>query len=412
MTVPERAHHDTTTVTCADCGLRQALPPLARGHLAHCERCDRLLDRRAATHLGVSLAAASAALVLMPAAVFLPFLHSTIRNLVFEETRLVTSVPVIYRDVWWPFALGFFFFAVLFPAFRALCLVLVLGSFRWGWALPGRGWLFRWHQELAIWAMTDVVVVAGIATYYRASIPADVEVLVGAWCYLAVALLSALADRALDRRAVWAAILPEGGPAAAPSGVPCGVCELTATGGSPGERCPRCGATLDRELVRRLIPAAVALAAAVPLAAPAYGYAVMVNEQLTGVLEHTILGTVRLIAEGGYWPLAIVLLVAGVVVPVLELAGFGWLVVRVRFPERSGLVRRTRAYRVLRDLVRWPMVIPFIAATATPIVNFPGIDDIIAGPGSTPFFLLVALLMLTVRIFEPRLMWKAAGVIG
>jgi paraquat-inducible protein A len=400
------------TITCADCGCTQILPALPRRSLAECHRCDRLLDRNAATSLGLSLMAATAALVLLPAAVFLPFMHSTIRNLVFEETRLVSSVPVIYNDVWWPFALGFLAFAILVPAFRAFALVLVLGSLRWGWRLRGRGRLFRWHQELAIWAMTDVVVVAGVATYYRASIPAQVEILAGAWCYLAVALLSAVADRGLDLRGVWDALLPD--RTAFPAGpvVSCSVCEMTVAERDPGDPCPRCAAKLDRDPVRRFVPAVMALAAAIPLAAPSYGYAVMVNDRLTGVWEHTILGTVRLIAEGGYWPLALVLLVAGLAVPMIELGGFAWLLARVRFPDRAGLVRRTRAYRVLRALVRWPMVIPFIAATATPIVNFPGIDDIITGPGATPFFLLIVLTMLTVWIFEPRLMWTAAGEAG
>ena len=400
-------------LTCADCGLTQLVPPLPRSALAECARCDRVLGRRAATHLGLGFAAAVAALALLPAAALLPFMTSTIRHLVFEETRLITSVPVIYRDVWWPFALGFLVFAIVFPAVRSLLLVLVLGALRWNWPVPasGRvlGRLFRWHQELAIWSMTDVVVVAGVVAYFRASVPADVEVLIGAWCYLAVALLSALADRSLDRRAVWSAIHPD--PVAPPAGpaVSCGTCELLAPGAAPGDPCPRCAATLDRDLVRRYPPALAALAAAIPLALPAYLYAVMVNDRLTGLWEHTIVGTARLIAERGYWPLALVLLVAGVAVPVIELVGLAWLLARVRFPERAGLVRRTRVYRRLRDLVRWPMVIPFIAATSTPIVDFPGIDDIIAGPGATPFFLLIVLVMLTVRIFEPRLMWKAAG---
>ncbi|HEX2059585.1 MAG TPA: paraquat-inducible protein A, partial [Thermoanaerobaculia bacterium] len=61
--------------------------------------------------------------------------------------------------------------------------------------------------------------------------------------------------------------------------------------------------------------------------------------------------------------------------------------------------------------IRWPMIIPFIAALAAPIVDFRGIDDIVAGPGATPLFLLIALLMFAVRMFEPRLMWKTAGEI-
>jgi uncharacterized paraquat-inducible protein A len=54
------------------------------------------------------------------------------------------------------------------------------------------------------------------------------------------------------------------------------------------------------------------------------------------------------------------------------------------------------------------MIIPFIAAIAAPIVDYQGIDDIVAGPGATPIFLLVVFLMLALRLFNPRLMWKAA----
>lgn len=56
------------------------------------------------------------------------------------------------------------------------------------------------------------------------------------------------------------------------------------------------------------------------------------------------------------------------------------------------------------------MIIPFIAAIAAPIVDFRGIDDIVAGPGATPLFALIALLIFAVRLFDPRLMWKTAGV--
>jgi len=107
--------------------------------------------------------------------------------------------------------------------------------------------------------------------------------------------------------------------------------------------------------------------------------------------------------------LATLILVAGVAIPVTELLGLTWLLATVRFPTKRGLVMRTRIYRVLHRLVRWPMIIPFIAAIAAPIVDFRGLDDIVAGPGATPLFLLVALLMLAVRLFEPRLMWKTAG---
>ena len=72
-------------------------------------------------------------------------MDSTIKEIVFQESRLVSSVPVIYSEVWFPFAFGFFFFAFLFPALRALFQVVVLGTLKLGLPLwqRGRKWARR-----------------------------------------------------------------------------------------------------------------------------------------------------------------------------------------------------------------------------------------------------------------------------
>jgi len=394
------------TITCADCGATQAIPDLPPGGFAECHRCDRLLARRSETGSRLSLACAVAVAILLPPAVFLPLMDSTIKNLVFGESRLVSSVGVIYNEVWFPFAFGFFFFALLFPWVRALLQIIVLP----GWHIPHRGRLFRFSEELRIWSMTEVVVIAGVIAYFRADISADVGFLSGAWCYVAVALFAWLGDHSLDRRAVWSSVLPDTEEYPRRHYASCNVCELAAADRRPGDHCPRCGSRLDRNIFARFVPAAAAVAAAIPLCIPAFSAAIMVNDNITGVIEHTILGTVQFLADRGYWQYGVVVLIAGIVVPAIELIGLIWLLARVRFPEKHGLVRRTRVYRVLFRLVRWPMIIPFIAALAAPIIDFRGIDEIVTGPGATPLFMIIALLMLAVRLFEPKLMWKTAGV--
>ena len=341
----------------------------------------------------------------------MPMLDATIANLLFEETRLVTSVGTIYREVWFPFAFGFMFFAFLFPALRALFQILVLGSIRFGWRIWQRGRIFRWSEELRIWSMTDIVIIAGLIAYIRANISADVDVRIGAWCYVGVALLTLLGEVTLNRRAIWNAVYPDrvGEPEASRHYASCDVCELAAIQRRPGDPCPRCGSMLDRQIAPFFIPGVAAVAAAIPLCIPAYAAAFMVNDNITGVIEHTVVGTVQLLADRGYWQFGVIVLVAGIAIPFVELLGMIWLLARVRFPEREGLVLRTRVYRVLKRLVRWPIIIPFIAAIAAPIVDFRGIDDIVAGPGATPLFILIALLMFAVRFFEPKLMWKTAG---
>jgi paraquat-inducible protein A len=397
------------TIACADCGATQSIPPVRRGETAECRRCHRVLHRRGTT-VEVPLACAAAAFVLLPPAVFLPLMDSTIRNLVFEESRLVSSVPVIYSEVWFPFAFGFLFFAFLFPALRALFQVLVLGSIRFGFRIWQQGRIFRWSEELRIWSMTDVVVIAGLVAYYRASVPADVDVRVGAFCYIGVAVLAILADWTIDRRAVWYSIYPDLPQHPGRDLPSCDVCELAVKRRRAGDPCPRCGAMIARPVEFRFIPALAAIAAAAPLLIPSYGAAVMVNDQLTAVLEHTVVGTVQLLADRGYWQFAVIVMLTGIAIPIVTVAVMMWLLATVRFPSRRGLVIRTRAYRLVVRLVRWPMVLPFIAALAAPIVNFRGLDDIISGPGATPLFMLIALLIFAVRLFEPKLMWRTAGV--
>ena len=397
------------TITCADCGEMQFVPPLPPGAAAECHRCDRELARRSRGGYAVTLTCAALTLVLLLPAFTLPLMDSTIKEIVFQESRLVSSVPVIYSEVWFPFAFGFFFFAFLFPALRALFHVVVLGTLKLGIPLWQRGRMFRWSEELRMWSMTDVVVIAGVVAYLRASIPADVVVRAGAYFYFAVAVIAFIGDRALDRRRVWNEIFPDLDSMPDRRLPSCDVCGMAVDFRRAGDPCPRCGSRLDRNIAPRFAPSIGAVAAAIPLCIPAYSAAIMVNDQITGVIEHTVLGTVQLLADRGYWQFGIVVLFAGVVIPAIEILGLIWLFARVRFPSTRGLVRRTRAYRILHRLVRWPMIIPFIAAIAAPIVKYRGIDDIVAGPGATPLFAIIALLMLAIRLFEPRLMWIKAG---
>lgn len=394
------------TITCADCGATQAIPPLPSGGIAECHRCDRRLARHSESGNAIALACAILIMALLPPAIFLPLMESTIQNLVFGESRLVSSIPVIYAEAWLPFAFGFFFFALFFPFFRALLQIVVLSGVK----VPQRGRIFRFSEELRVWCMTDVVVIAGVVAYFRASISATVGVLIGAWCYIAVAGLSWISDHVIDRRALWNSILPDTEEYPRRHYASCDVCELAASERRPGDHCPRCGSRLDRPLAPRYIPAIIAVAVVIPLIGPGYAAAILVNQTFTGVLENTILGTVQLLADRGYWQYSVITLLCGVFLPGIEIVGLSWLLARIRFPNTRGLVRRTRVFRILRRLVRWPMIMPFIAALAAPIINFRGIDDIVAGPGATPLFMLILLLMLAVRFFEPKLMWRTAGV--
>src|SRR5205823_4363312 len=203
--------------------------------------------------------------------------------------------------------------------------LFVLGTLILRVPLWQRGRMFRWSEELRMWSMTDVVIIAGAVAYLRASIPADVAVRSGAYFYVAVAVIAFIGDRALDRRKVWNEILPDREDFPDRRLPSCDVCEIAVDYRRAGDPCPRCGSRLNRNIAPRFAPALGAVAAAIPLCLPAYSAAIMVNDQITGVLEHTVLGTVQLLADRGYWQFGVVVLFAGVVIPAIEIFGLLWL---------------------------------------------------------------------------------------
>ena len=75
------------------------VPVLPVRAIAECHRCDRVLDRRRWTRFDISFASAVATFLLLPPAFLLPLMESTIRNIVYQRSRLVSSVPEIYREV-------------------------------------------------------------------------------------------------------------------------------------------------------------------------------------------------------------------------------------------------------------------------------------------------------------------------
>ena len=116
--------------------------------------------------------------------------------------------------------------------------------------------------------MTEVVVIAGIVAYYRAAISASVMLRVGAWCYFAVAIFSFIADRALDRRAVWNAILRDHTSAPVRHLASCGICEMAREHAAAGRSLSALRRARSTAIAPRFIPAVAAVAAAIPLLLP------------------------------------------------------------------------------------------------------------------------------------------------
>jgi paraquat-inducible protein A len=151
------------------------------------------------------------------------------------------------------------------------------------------------------------------------------------------------------------------------------------------------------------------LLAAMVFYIPANTLPVLTAIQLGRGEPATILGGVSELAAGGQWPLAALVFVASIVVPVLKLLSLAWLLISVRLRRGTGLVDRTRLYRIVEAVGRWSMIDVFMISILTALVQAGTLATIIPGPGVLSFCAVVILTMLAANSFDPRLMWDAAN---
>jgi paraquat-inducible protein A len=151
------------------------------------------------------------------------------------------------------------------------------------------------------------------------------------------------------------------------------------------------------------------LAAAAILYVPANLLPVMTVTQFGRGVPNTILSGVMELAADGLWPLAAVVFVASITVPILKIGGLAIMLLSIHGRARRRLRERTRLYRIVEAIGRWSMVDVFMISILTGMVRLGVLASVYPGPGAVAFCAVVILTMVAAATFDPRLMWDAAG---
>ena len=200
--------------------------------------------------------------------------------------------------------------------------------------------------------------------------------------------------------------------ARAASLIACSVCHLlcrapTAPGAGRYLRCPRCGATLHPRKPNSLARAWALLIAAAILYVPANVLPITHVASIGGVQSDTIISGVIYFVHSGMWPIALVIFVASVFVPLLKLLLLIGLLISVQRRSRWRPADRTRLYRLTEIVGRWSMVDVFVVTVLVALVRLGALAQIEAGQGAVYFAAVVVLTMLAAESFDPRLIWDA-----
>ncbi len=187
----------------------------------------------------------------------------------------------------------------------------------------------------------------------------------------------------------------------------CHVC--TKLGDAAARRCARCGAVLHARRPHSLQQTVALLLTAALLYVPANVLPIMNTEQLGRTEASTILGGVVLLLEMGSYPIAAIIFVASVLVPLGKLLILGWLCWSVARKHATSPRERTQLYRVTEFIGRWSMVDVFVVTVLAALIHLGGLLRITPGTAAVAFGGVVILTMLAAERFDPRLIWDQLG---
>jgi paraquat-inducible protein A len=121
--------------------------------------------------------------------------------------------------------------------------------------------------------------------------------------------------------------------------------------------------------------------------------------------DTTILSGIIQLWRQGLGGLAAIVFTASFLVPLMKLAGLGWLLFAASCKTNSKPRTLTRVYGAIDLIGRWSMLDVFLVAFLSGAVRFGKLASVHPRPGVAAFGGVVVLTMLATHQFDPRVLW-------
>lgn len=171
--------------------------------------------------------------------------------------------------------------------------------------------------------------------------------------------------------------------------------------------CPRCGATLHQRKPNSISRTWALVIAAYVFYIPANLLPITTVVSLGKAQSDTIMSGVIYFIASGMWPIALVIFIASVFVPLLKLLILTFLLVSVQRKSNWRPKERTQLYRIVEVVGRWSMLDIYVVTILVALVKLGALATIDAGPGAVFFAAVVVITIFAAMSFDPRLIWDA-----
>jgi len=169
--------------------------------------------------------------------------------------------------------------------------------------------------------------------------------------------------------------------------------------------CCRCKSVIDNRKINSLGRTAAFSLGALILYIPANIYPILRMNYYGAYSENTVWeGCVNLFKDG-QWPVAGVVFLASILIPLFKLLGLFFLVITTRLKSPRRRQQRTWIYKIIDVIGPWAMLDVFLLSILVALVKLQQIATVLPGPGLLAFTAVVVLTILASGSFDPKLIW-------
>ncbi len=370
-------HGDNRTLRCHECNFVVKVPLLAHKQKALCPRCGYLLTRKNLFAVERIVAFASSALICLFLALGFSFLGFK-ANGREQSISIVEGLEVLVEQ-------DYLFLAVI----QLLCIAAIPAAILMGLLYltvpallqrtpPGAKHVIKGVYALLPWSMAEIFLIGVMVSLIKISSLAEISIGLGFYAFIGFTVFMVLTFLNMDKQQLLGMFEAHSKPK-----------------------------PIDRSLSIQTTLAL--LFTSVLLYIPANVLPIMTTRFLGNDEPSTILQGVVLLWQSGSYPVATIIFIASVLVPVAKLIILFWLTFSVSKETKIKQTERIFWYRITEFIGRWSMVDVFVVAILVSLIQLGNTMSIYPGPAALAFCAVVVLTMLAAMTFDTRLIWTEDG---
>jgi paraquat-inducible protein A len=362
------------TIQCHECHYQVTLPLLTHKQAALCPRCGLQLTVYHHNASQKIVALATTSLIFLLASLPFEFLSFSASGQ-YQSIDILGSLWILIEKDYGLIAVVQAIAVLILPAFVLISLLYLLVPLSLG-LRPIKGeWVIATLFKLLPWTMAEIFLIGVLVSLIKIVSMADIGLGLSFYAYLFFTIFMTITLLYVDKYQLQ--LLLESG-------------EDTHKPINPSHSIQTTWALLFTSIL---------------LYIPANILPIMHTSTLGRNEPSTILGGVILLWEMGSYPIAVIIFIASVFVPVAKIVILCWLNYSVQSQQIHANSERIFWYRVTEFVGRWSMIDVFVVAVLVSLIQLGNIMSILPGHAALAFCGLVICTMLAAMSFDSRLIW-------